>query len=986
MVLQVGFMLLVTVSCAVASTDSWWFTRVWQTDDGLLNNNIHAIVQSRDGFLWLVTPTSLTRFDGVSFSQFPVKDYTGVTPHNIRTVLYDSSGVLWIVPNLGGMIGLNSDFSLARLPKSGLPASAPASLTQADDGSLWLGYSTAIYRVNNGQVQSFGPTEGMPQNGRPQLTSDGAGNIWLAKGNRLCIFQDGKFKTVAGARDVECLTGSETNSVWYVNGGHLFACDTEGATQDCGAFEDSAVPVLALLEDRTGAVWIGTDGNGLYRYDPSGFERIETSHSTILSIATDREGDIWAGTGGGGLDRIFLNSVRLESDPTLGQVQSICEDTNAVLWGATHLGALVSRINGRWQSLLTNAPFEGLVRCVAADPKGGIWLGTRTGKVFHLFNSQYTECKANPNRRAIVGLLPTRSGALWVIDRDACYCLYGGHWQDIRLPRQIDGISAIAEDAAGAVWVGARSAVARFNGKDFTDETSLFPISDHNISCLYGTPDGSMWISGGGLGLLRYKDGHVTQVGTSQGLFNDYISQIVADGHGWFWFASDLGVFKIRQRELETAMEHHDLRLRPILYGRNEGLTSVEALFSTAAPNVLPHAICTRDGRVWLLTHTGIVVADPGVSPDNYSGPQVLLTRVEMDGQTIASYGDVVPGQSVANVKTLNEPLRLPPWHHHLEFAFTACNFRAAENIHFRYQLEGFDSGWIDAGQERYADFSRLTAGNYRFRVAACVGDGPWSQIPAAISLIVTPFFWQTWWFRIVTLLVLISSTIVIVRYISFRHLQMEMKSLEQQAAIERERGRIARDIHDDLGNRLTKIQLLAGLAQRDPADKSNGHVRQISSAAQEATNSLDEIVWAINPRNDTLPHLINYLGQFVVEFLRSANIRCRVDLPDHPPVKPVSAEVRHNLFLAVKEALNNIVRHAQARQVSLIIFATDESISIVIEDDGCGFNGKPKNDGADGVENMRQRMEEIGGRFQIKSTPGSGTWVSFNGPWLAKK
>jgi signal transduction histidine kinase len=226
------------------------------------------------------------------------------------------------------------------------------------------------------------------------------------------------------------------------------------------------------------------------------------------------------------------------------------------------------------------------------------------------------------------------------------------------------------------------------------------------------------------------------------------------------------------------------------------------------------------------------------------------------------------------------------------------------------------------------------------------------------------------------------------VRYISFRRLHLKLRVAEQQAAIERERGRIARDIHDDLGNRLTKIQLLTGLAQRDRTtlDKTIAQVRQISSTARQATDALDEIVWAINPHNDTLPHLINYLGQFAVEFLRAAGIRCRVDLPDHPPAKSVSAEVRHNLFLAIKESLNNIVRHANATEVSLIVLVTDESISVIIEDNGCGFNGEVKSNGADGLENMRQRMVEIGGQFQIKSTPGTGTWVSFNGPWLDKR
>ncbi|MGH7990952.1 MAG: ATP-binding protein, partial [Limisphaerales bacterium] len=469
---------------------------------------------------------------------------------------------------------------------------------------------------------------------------------------------------------------------------------------------------------------------------------------------------------------------------------------------------------------------------------------------------------------------------------------------------------------------------------------------------------------------------------------DDYISQIVADGHGWLWFGSDLGIFKIRQRNLEQAMEDNNVRLRPILYGKNEGLTSLEALFSTAPPHVLPRAIHTQDGRVWLLTHTGIVVADPKLSPDDYSAPPVLLTRVAMDGQTVASDGGVAPTQTIANLKVLNVPLRLPPSYRHLEFDYTAFHFGAPENIRFRYQLVGLDDGWIDAETARHADYSRLTAGNYQFQVEACIGDGPWSEAPATLTFTVTPFFWQTWWFRIGALLLFTSSVIASVRYISFRRMRRRLRAVEQQAAIERERGRIARDIHDDLGNRLTKSQLLTGLAQRDRAtsDKVSVHVRQISSSARQATDALDEIVWAINPRNDTLPHLINYLGQFAVEFLRTAGIRCRVDLPDHPLVKSVPSEVRHNLFLVIKESLNNIVCHAQATEASLIILVTDESISVIIEDNGCGFNGEVKNSEADGLDNMRQRMAEIGGQFQIKSSPGTGTWVSFNGPWLAQK
>ena len=302
--------------------------------------------------------------------------------------------------------------------------------------------------------------------------------------------------------------------------------------------------------------------------------------------------------------------------------------------------------------------------------------------------------------------------------------------------------------------------------------------------------------------------------------------------------------------------------------------------------------------------------------------------------------------------------------------------------------MAGYDNNWIDAGAERSAAYSRLTAGKYEFRVEASVGDGPWSDPLTMLDFSVIPFFWQTWWFSLGVSLAFTLSVIAIVRYVSYRRLRSKLRAAEQLAAVERERSRIARDIHDDLGNRLTEIQLLTGLAQqgRESPNHAANQILEISSAARQATDALDEIVWAINPGNDTLPHLINYIGQFTTDYLRTAGIQCRVDLPENPPALSVSAEVRHNLFLAIKEALNNIARHSGATEAALVILVQDNSLSLIIEDNGRGFSGEAKSSGADGLENMGRRIGEIHGQFQIKSTPGAGTRISINGLWLAGK
>jgi signal transduction histidine kinase len=493
-----------------------------------------------------------------------------------------------------------------------------------------------------------------------------------------------------------------------------------------------------------------------------------------------------------------------------------------------------------------------------------------------------------------------------------------------------------------------------------------------------------MWVSYGGIGLLRFKDGHVGQIGSEQGLFDDYISQIIADDHGWLWFASDHGIFKIRRQELEQAIDDHSIHLRPIVYGRNEGLISLGAVFCSDLPYVIPRAICTHDGRICLLMHTGIVVADPNVMPENFSAPPALLTRVAMDEQTIAAYGDVGLPQTVARLKTSNAPLRLPPGHRHLEFDFTAFHFSAPENVHFRYQLVGFDNDWIGVKKERTASYSRLTAGNYQFRVEACIGDGPWSETPATLAFTVAPFFWQTLLFRLGALALFTVFVIAIVRYISFRRLQAEMRLLEHRVALDKERTRIARDLHDDLGGSLNSVALTLDIMQSKLAvlESTNGKIQHCSTMVRRAAKSVDEIIWAINPRNDTLRYMMDYISQSAVEFLHAANIPCRVDMPDNIPDRMVSPEARHNLLLVVKEALNNVTRHARASKVMVRITASESQVAITIEDNGCGFERAPDNASSDGLRNMRQRMEEIGGEFQLDSRVDAGTRVAFLYSW----
>ena len=970
-----GLILLLSGFLAPASTNSTWFTRTWTTDDGLINNNIQAIAQGPDGYLWVASSVGLMQFDGIQFSPFPIESFTGSVDNHISTMLSDRAGVLWIATTGGKVIGLKPDLSKVTFPKISRSIGVPLNLAEDAAGSLWLGYANAICRITAGQVTRFAAKEGVPSGEFHSLINDGAGNIWLAKGNQICLFKDGKFQHVL-SMSARCLAATPANAVWFVTDDHLWTCDTDRVARDHGAFPDLAHATRrALLEDHNGAVWIGTDGHGLIHYDQSGFQKIGTFYSFIYTLAEDSEGNLWVGTDGEGLNRISLSDVYLESVPASERIESICEDNNGSLWGSTYDGMLASRIDGKWTPVFTNAPFAGTVATIAANRHGGIWFGTRDGKLLQLDNTNYSTVQTNVCD-SIRALLPTSKGDLWILGINSLHCLQGGQLVNPTLPREVDRFSAIAEDSKGNIWVGARGVVMCFNGKNFVDETPYLPISNRAICCLYPDPGGGVWISCGGVGLLRFKNEKVSQIGVEQGLPNNYIAQTVADNRGWVWFCSDHGIFKIRRKGLEQAFADHGVHLHPIIYGRNEGLT-LEALFSSSSVS-LPLALHSRDGQVWLLTRTGVVVANPKVFSENCPSLPVLLTRVEGDGRTIAAHGNVTSTQTVANLITSNVPLQLPPSHRHLEFDFTAFHFGAPENIQFRYELAGFDNDWIEAGTQRSANYSRLTAGHYLFRVAACVGDGQWNESPTALALTVTPFFWQTWWFCLGTLLLFTSSVIAIVRYVSFRSFQAKMYLLKQRAALDKERTRIARDLHDDLGGSLSLAALTLEMTQREPKDWElmNEKIQHCTTLVRRAALSVDEIVWAINPHNDTLRYLVDYFSQFAVELLHSADILCLVELPDDIPNQQISPEVRNNLWLVVKETLNNVTRHAHASEVCLRVTVSENQLAISIKDDGCGFEPPPENASCDGLRNMRQRMEEIGGQFRTDSRPGAGTHI----------
>lgn len=989
--MPVALAVWLVATAASGATNPGWFARDWQSEDGLPNNTIFALCQTPDGYLWLGTRTGLVRFDGIRFEEFSPTNFVAPPNRGIITMLRGRAGGLWLGMDRGAIVRLNAQFTKAFT--EGLPSSIPGSLAEDAEGSLWISYhGGAVYRLNDGQVSSCAAEQGLPDGADTcALVSDNTGRIWFAKAGQVGVIAGRKFRTLHQLDRLPArLAAAREGGVWLCVGLRLFRITGSGEFQELGAFEPERANTVAnvLLEDREGAVWLGTSYSGLFRHDAAGFEAVETTHQEIQSLATDREGNLWVGTFGGGLNRVRRRAVVLEG-PENGlpfpSLMSICEDAQGTLWAATQNGVVVRRTSARWNALPADENWPVAATCVTADGQGRLWIGNAVHGLYCWREERFQNWGDNQEvtNQTLHTLLASRAGDLWVGVENPPRILRvrAGQVRAFEVPPDSRIIRAMAEDAAGNIWAGtSKGNLFRISGEELSDATPRAGRDLASIRCLYATSDGALWLGYAGWGVGRLKNGQYAEVHTEHGLYDDQISAIVADTRGWLWFSADKGLFKVRQKELEAVADGHATRVRALHYGRGEGLPSLEGNFGDA-----PNALRSADGRLWFPMRTALAVVDPDKLGENSRAPATLLERVSLDENTVARYGGVLPvaGDSILDLRNSETRLRLPPDHRRLEIGFTALSFSAPENIQFRYRLENFDNDWNEA-TTRSASYSRLPAGDYVFRVVACDTQGNWNRSSTTLAFTVIPFFYQTWWFRIAALAAFTLSLIALVRYVSFRRLHRQLRALEQQAALHKERARIAKDIHDDLGANLTQIALLGDLAQQDRGepDKAAERMDKISGTARQAIKSLDEIVWAVNPRNDTLSHLIDYAGQFALDYLRLAGIRCRLDLPEQPPPRELSTDLRHNLFLVIKEALNNVVRHAEATEVWLRARVTDEVLEVLVEDNGRGFAEAPDNAVADGLRNMRQRLADVGGECRVESRPGAGTKVSLRLPW----
>lgn len=969
--------------------------REWHVSDGLPSDEVNSVVQDEEGYLWIATTSGVVRFDGTTLSpiEAPGDAYTRGMIHVPPGRSPASDGLL--APKDLEMVGSKK----GRDPKAGYyvrtggtfrleeePAFAGKNIRSVHsqpDGALWFGSEdgTILRRLQNA-VTAYDAPAGPAGKRIPTFATDGEGRLWASIGTAVVRF-DGTawvaFPIAQGGQEIR-VGSSRTGGPWIFTRDQVLKLDGDKVEKAADLPELlGAHFIQTSIEDTHGYVWIGTRSQGLFRIKDGAILHVPTAHEDVVALCEDNEGGIWVGTNGGGLNRLRPRVHRL-FDKSSGLKENFsytaAEDQNGVMWFANRDGGVARVIGDEVDPISRRANWRQFsAMSVFPAPDGGMWItsGIAVFRTDPAMPERLQRIAPLNNFRMVRSTFVSKSGDYWM-SHDPDHVV---RWRDGKATifgsaegLEVREVRGIAEDASGAIWVGAADG-RLFRLRDERFERVPLPGSERlgSLQFLHFDEEGTLFIGTTRQGFMVLPKADPSQartIGTDQGLPNDNVTEILSDDFDRYWIATRGGIYWLHRPQLRDFMAGKTRHVHAIILGRDEGVPDLSCLGMFQ-----PSAWKARDGRLWFATRRGVIRIDPSLMIGSEAIAPVTLSGITTDGRAASA------GPSIE----LNSRCRKTELH------LSVLNLANPERVLLRYRLDGFDDDWLLLKTGRTVAYPRLPPGHYIFRAQASNGNGIWNDQSPLLDLYVSPPLWQTWWAQFIYLLCFAAVVTVLVRFWSHRRLRMRLERLEREKAVERERTRIAQNIHDDLGASLTRISLLTQSAvHENPAQAEK--FERIYEAAHAITRSMDEIVWAVNPKCDDAESLVYYVSNFAQGFLGAAGVRCRLDLPKTVPPLHLSSQVRHNLFLCCKEALNNVVKHARATEVSISFSATAQVLEIGIADNGRGVDAAAVGDraslepwragGGNGLKNMRQRMAEAGGSCTFSERLGGGTVATF--------
>lgn len=955
--------------------------RRWSIRDGLPNNRVRAVIRTRDGFIWLATDGGAVRFDGMNFTVFGLRE--GLLAPIVLAIRETPDGALWFGTLGGGLSvfrngGIVNSYSTA----DGLPSNWVIGIEEDETGNPVAITLAGAARFEKGRFLplSAGDGEAFPVS---SVVREADGTPWGIQANRsLCVLRDGKWGKTEGDGPLrtEAITVDPQGRLWAAGDGALWG--REGGSWKRhhlpGEFQ-AAVTGMAASGD--GVVWLAFHRLGLCGFQDGRFitpkPTARFTQDQVETVTSTSDGQLWV-TSANGLYRLSATRIRSylvgdrDSPSTaniLGGMVEIAPEEYVI---ATQGSGFYRWTAGRATRLCDDPDLGagGYGNAVIKAADGTVWLGAKSGL--------YEMKRDGPIRRhplpgdpldQVWSLYEDPQG-LWVgTGSGKLHLLAGGRFETIRYGGDSAPVKAFASEPDGTLWVGTRGdgLFRRKEGRWERFDRNSGLLSDI-IRVLYLDSHGRLWVGSDGGGLsLRLESGRFLSITAREGLPNSTVSQIIEDGLGRLWVGTHRGLAVLDGKTLASIATGRVGDLHPLLVNEADGMPADEL-------TITPPLLAADGTATFACTHGFFRLQMDDFQPSQLR-PRSFVEGIRANGKQINFTPSLVS---------------LPPGSSRLEFSFTGLNFHDPGRLRFRSRLLGFEDDWVAIGNRRSYEYSSLPPGRYQFQVEASSGNGLWSESPAVVDVLIAPHFWQTAWFQGSVALAGLGLVTAPVWLFERSRARRKIEVMRRRQAVDAERARIARDLHDDIGASLTQIALQSQLAERNVIrgpERATSHLREVFTTASRMTRTLDEIIWAVNPSHDTLENFILFLGSHTQDVAESAGLRCRFDIPDAIPAAIMPSDTRHNLYLAAKEVLHNVVKHADAGEVVLAVRLESKECVIIIADDGKGLCEAPVGMGADGLANIRTRLERIRGVCVCRSEPGKGTTVEMRVPmdWARK-
>jgi signal transduction histidine kinase/ligand-binding sensor domain-containing protein len=934
----------------------------YTTQDGLPDSRVAPIIQDSKGYMWFGTHAGLTRYDGNEYVNFTkAKDIPGIFG---RDITEDHAGAIWFAftgVNEGGLIriwnGETTDFSLARE----FLGAQVLSVVEDADRSVWVGTDLGLKRIRFlDEFRKSWVIDSFPDVYASALYKDSKGKLWIGS-HSIYTFSNGRFQSrlnVVGPvlrSPIRSYAMAETKAGELWSGGYGGAIRIAKDTTQFFSTTDGLPErgVWSFCEDNDANFWVGTM-HGLFRGIRSGLsyrfvKERSFGDAVVYDIFLDGEGNVWFASAPG-IRRLIAPDLLIDfpgkdilSTPGFGPIHQ--SPDGSIYFGSRTTGLYVLK-NGRLMFGSLLEPVEARTfTFIFSESRVRTWFGLRGGGAYvkegdRIIHYGTEEGLPSPN---VSSFAKTRSGAvLCGTSAGLSRIRPDGTVQMLRNP-EIDHLTVFDIEATPfdstpteneQFWLATdRGALLmRLSGDSIQRIESIPQVSGSIVYEILVDSRKNIWFGTDGEGLIKFDGATFTSYRKDDGLVGDRVYALAQDSIGCLWVGTSSGLSQFDGGSF-----------RNFRYDQGFGEIGLHGL------------MVDRDGYLWVSSFPGVVKIRPRKFFKSNHPPPIYISDMQVD---TLHFGD-------------GKEIELPSNSAVLTFRYAGLSFTDESNVRYKYKLDGFDEDWSQPVTHREVRYTHLAGGSYTFKVVARSSDGVWSAQPASISFSILPPVWARWWFIAGFILAISGASYSLYRY-----------RLEKALQLERTRSRIAMDLHDDIGSSLTRISVLSEVAQRQTdgeLSKRAETLERIGETARELIDSLGDIVWSVDPRHDDLQNVIRRIVEFSQEVCEAKGIVFETDIGATFDQTRLTLDQRRDLYLLLKEAINNIIKHSQARRVRFVIKRTAEAAIMELMDDGIGYSAEGNGSGH-GLSSMKERSRRAGVRLSIESSPGKGaiTTVEF--------